>query len=405
MAQPNQDFSFPPTVLQVIPELDAGGAERTTVDVAAAVIAAGGKAIVVSRGGRLAHDLEEVGATLVRMPVHSKNPATIAINVFRLRRMIRRYGVSIVHARSRAPAWSALAAARRESVAFVTTYHGTYNTGGRAKEFYNSVMARGDRVIANSQFIADHISRQYPEYKDRVTVVHRGTDMKQFNPDAVSQERLEAIRSGWGVGEGAAPVVLLPGRLTRWKGQLLLIEALKELRDKHGIATTGILAGDAQGRDAYVAEVWSAVEAAGLKGAVRMVGHASDMPAACLAADVVVSTSIEPEAFGRIAVEAQAMRRPTIVSRHGGAMETVLTEPGSETGWRVPPGDVGALANCLKDVLQAPASVRSIIGDRARARVERLFSVENMCDRILDLYRELLEEHNKLSGDDPNLLS
>jgi glycosyltransferase involved in cell wall biosynthesis len=382
------------TVLQIIPRLDAGGAERTTIDVAQALVAAGARALVASEGGRLTSELQAVGGLLSPFPAATKNPLLMALNVRRLARLIRDEGVDIVHARSRAPAWVALAAMRLAPRPFVTTFHGAYSGRSALKLSYNSVMARGDAVIANSHYTAELIRRLYPFARDRIAVIPRGADFAKFSPASVDPIRVARLRRSWGA-EPQERIVLLAARLTAWKGQKVLIEAAKRLREGGLAGVRYVLAGDAQGRNAYVKELDALVDKAGLKGVVARVGHCEDMPAAFLAASVVAVPSTEPEAFGRSAVEAQAMGAPVVVSDLGAVPETVLAPPQipaeERTGWRVPPGDARALAEALAHALSLGASAREALARRARAHVERHFSLEQMTRATLGVYLSALE--------------
>lgn len=317
-------------ILQIIPALNAGGAERTTVDIAEAIAAAGGRALVATEGGRLVGELQAKGGVWLPFPADSKNPAAMALNVLKLANLCRREGVSLIHARSRAPAWVALGAARRLKLPFVTTYHGSYSGLSGVKVLYNSVMARGDVVIANSHYTADLIRNRHPDQaKDRIRVIHRGTDLSTFSPGAATAGRVEALRRSWGVASHER-IILLAARLTAWKGQRVLIEAAALLRDRGLKDIAVVLAGDAQGRTSYERELDSLVAARGLGGIVRRVGHCNDMPAAFRAASVVAVPSVEPEAFGRSAVEAQALGTPVVVTDIGAVPETVLAPPGVE---------------------------------------------------------------------------
>lgn len=381
------------TVMQIIPTLDAGGAERTTVDIAGAIFAAGGKALVVSEGGRLEAELSQTGADLIKLPVASKNPVTILKNAARLETIIRERGVSVVHARSRAPAWSALFAARAMKVPFLTTYHGAYNAKTPWKKFYNSIMASGDLVIANSQYTADQIAKAYKTKPGRLVVIPRGTDFSAFDREIISGGRVAAMKASWGLAGHAGPILILPGRLTRWKGQLVLVEAMRLLKEQgrlHDLAA--VLAGDDQGRTEYRAEVEAAIQAAGLEDRIVLAGHIEDMPAAYAASSIMVSASTDPEAFGRVAVEAAAMGLPVIASDHGGARETVIVEPeNARTGWRVPPGDPQALANAIRAVLELPEEERIAIGIAAAAFVRRRYSVQAMCRATLQAYLRVVD--------------
>ena len=382
------------TILQIIPRLDAGGAERTTIDVAAALAEVGAVAKVASEGGRLVSELQAKGGVWLPFPASSKNPFAMALNVRKLMRLIREEGVDLVHARSRAPAWVALGAAQATGTPWVTTYHGAYSGRSALKTLYNSVMARGDAVIANSEWTAALIAERHPFAQDRIRIIHRGADFRAFSPSAVEPARVQKLRREWG-SSPEERIVLVAARITPWKGHKTLIEAMKLLRSRSFLDAGAVFVGDSQGRNAYEKEIDQAVRAAGLEGRVRRVGHCSDMPAALLAASVVAVPSIRPEAFGRTAVEAQAMGTPVVVSDLGAAPETVLSPPGVEerdrTGWRIPPDDPAALAQALEAALALGASARDALALRARAHVTAHFSLEGMCAQTLDLYRNVLE--------------
>ena len=375
-------------VLQVVPELGAGGVERTAVDIAGGLVAAGHEAFVASAGGRLVAELESVGAHHVALPLATKNPLVMAANAVRLEALIARIGADIVHARSRAPAWSALLAARRTRRPFVTTYHGAYGQGagwaGRVKGFYNGVMARGDRVIANSGFTRDLLVERHGTDPARVTVIYRGTDIERLDPARVSPDAVARQRADWGVAP-EAKLLLLPARLTAWKGHRVLLDAARRL-DRADIAC--VFLGDPQGRDDYVRALHDRARGAGLLLATP--GHSADMATAYAAADVVVVPSTEPEAFGRTAVEAQAMGRPLVVADHGAMPETVRAwpEPGW-TGWRVAPGDADALAKALVEAMALDDAARAALAERARAQAAR-FGRARMIRETLACYQALL---------------
>lgn len=383
------------TILQIIPELDAGGAERTTIDVAAALAEAGARPLVAAEGGRLVSELQARGGVWLPFPAKTKNPLAMAANVPKLARLIREEGVDLIHARSRAPAWVALAAARMTKRPFVTTYHGSYAGRSAVKVAYNSVMARGDVVIANSDYTADLINQHHPFARERVRVIHRGTDFRRFAAGVVDPARVASLRAQWGV-EADARLVLLSARLTGWKGQKVLVEAAKRLVERGVTDVRYILAGDAQGRDGYVKELDDSIRRKGLEGIVRRVGHCEDMPAAFMASSVVVVPSTEPEAFGRVAVEAQAMGAPVVVSELGAAVETVLAPPrapaAERTGWSVPAGDAEALADAVGEALALGATARDGLASRARAHVLKRFSLERMIAETLDVYAALLQQ-------------
>ncbi|MDX2259860.1 MAG: glycosyltransferase family 4 protein [Hyphomicrobiaceae bacterium] len=385
---------MPPTILQIVPSLDTGGAELSAVEIAGAVTAAGARSLVLSQGGRLVASLIEAGAEHVDFPAATKNPARILWNAARLARMIVAERVSLVHARSRAPAWSALLAARRTGVPFVTTYHGAYNESGPFKKAYNSVMARADVVIANSAYTADLVRTRYGIAPERLTVIHRGVDAGQFDRSAIAPERIARLRRRWGLPDGA-PVILQPARLTMWKGQGVLIEAVRQLAEAGRLGSAHVvLAGSEQGRTAYRDDLAAAIATARLGGRVHLVGHVEDMPAAYAAADAVVIASIEPEAFGRTAVEAQAMGCPVIATRLGAPPETILAAPAvpreATTGWLVAPGDATALAGAIGEALGLSREARDAMALRARDHAASAFSLDAMRRATLIVYDRLL---------------
>jgi glycosyltransferase involved in cell wall biosynthesis len=315
------------------------------------------------------------------------------VNQRRLAELIRAESVALVHARSRAPAWVAYGATQRTGVPFVTTFHGAYSGSSPLKLRYNSIMAKGDVVIANSAFIAERIARLHPFAAERVRVIERGVDFRLFSPSEVDPARVQALRQAWQVAPGER-IVLLAARLSPWKGHKILIEAARHLMSRGLSNTKFILAGDVQDRGTYLKEVDAAIAKAGLGHVVRRTGHCADMPAALLAASLVVVPSTEPEAFGRVAAEAQAMGAAVVVTDLGGLPEVVLAPPGvdagARTGWRVPPGDAQALAAAMEEALGLGASAREALSARARAHVLRRFSVERMQAETLAAYAALL---------------
>ena len=314
-----------PTVMQVLPALVQGGVERTAVEIASAVGKAGGRCIVVSAGGPMQHDITRARAEHITLPVDSKNPFVMYANISRLAKIISDNNVDIVHARSRAPAWSAWAAAKRCGVPFVTTFHGTYSLGGRLKHRYNAIMTRGKRVIANSTFIAGHIRKNYGVPSAKLRIIHRGVDLDRFDAHKVKTQRVVGLANEWRLEDGL-PVVMLPGRLSRWKGQTVFIKAIAALGRKD---IRCLLVGSDQGRSDYRKELVKMIADNGLNEVVRIIENCNDMPAAYMLTDVVVSASTDPEAFGRVITEAQALGRPVIATDHGGARETVIQ---GETG-------------------------------------------------------------------------
>jgi glycosyltransferase involved in cell wall biosynthesis len=375
------------TLLQVTPELETGGAEQTTIDVAHAVIEAGGRALVAARGGRMVARLEEDGGRLAQMPVQSKNPLVMLGNAARLIDLIRKEKVSLVHARSRAPAHSALWAAHTTGVPFIATYHGVYHAKNSLKRWYNAVMTRGDLVIANSDFTRDHILTEHGIDPARVVTIPRGVDLSRFDPRKVDPARVDALRAAWGVPADKL-VFLLAGRLTRIKGQLSIVEAAARMKAAGRDDFVVLFAGDDQGRVDYRQEILNAIAGAGLTGVVKVVGHCDDMPAAYMACDVALLPTLKPESFGRAAVEPQVMERPVIVSDHGAARETLIQ---GETGWRAAVGDASAWATAMTHALDVGGPRRREMGEQAASRARRLYSVDAMCEATLQVYARVLE--------------
>ena len=383
-----------PTILQIIPELDTGGAELSTVEIADAIVRAGGRALVLSEGGRLAPRIAAVGGEFVPFAAATKNPVRMLGNARVIRHMIRREGVDLVHARSRAPAWSAFIAARRAGTPFVTTYHGAYGEKSRLKKAYNEVMAKGDIVIANSEYTKALVMSRYGTPEDRIEVIYRGVDGDIFDPASISAERKDALRSAW----GATPetrIVLQPARLTGWKGQTTVIEAARRLNETGALDDALIvLAGDAQGRDAYRRQLEAQIDAAGLEGKVIVPGHVDDIPAALAVSHLAIVASTEPEAFGRVGTEAQVMGCPVIATDIGAPPETVAAPPkvaaAEATGWLVPPGDAARLAAAMAEALSLAPEARKAQGERARDRVLTHFSLRAMRLETLGVYDRLL---------------
>jgi len=375
----------PPTVLQVVPELVTGGVERGTIDIAEALAEAGGKAFVASAGGPMETTLARVGGQHITMPAHSKNLLVMMRNIGRLQAIIEQHDIDIVHARSRAPAWSAMYAARRTGRPFVTTFHGTYGAQNALKRWYNRVMTKGVRTIAISQFIANHVRSTYGVDPGKVVVIHRGVDLEIFDPHAVAPGRFIPTAEKWRLPDGI-PVVMLPGRLTRWKGQRVFIDAIARLGRKDICA---VVLGSDQGRTAYRQELEDMIRKQELGSVVRLVEETPDMPATLMLADVVVSASTDPEAFGRVIAEAGAMGRPVIASDHGGAREQVIE---GETGWLVPPGDPDALAAAIERAVTLDKAKRERMSAAAIAQVHAKFAKTAMCAATLALYRQVAAE-------------
>lgn len=375
-------------ILQVIPDLSAGGAERTTVEIAEALKAAGAVPLVASAGGRLENELARAGGELIHFPkMGSKNPIDMLANAQGLAKLIRGRKVDLIHARSRAPAWSALRAARATAKPFVTTYHGVYNARTGLKRLYNSVMARGDTVIANSEFTASHIRSQHPAAADRIVVIPRGVDIAKFSPEAVVPERRTGLARDWLLGTENRLLILLPGRLTGWKGQREAVHAAGILSHRDLPPWRMVFAGDAQGRENYERELRELIGSLGLDDRISMVGHCADMPAALALADIVIAPSNEPEAFGRVAAEAGAMGVPVIGSDLGAQKEVIV--PG-ETGLLPPPGQPLALADAITDLVQRGPEGRQAMGRAAIARIREKFTKTALQRATLAVYDGLI---------------
>jgi glycosyltransferase involved in cell wall biosynthesis len=366
-------------ILQVLPAMVSGGVERGTIEIAEAITAAGWRAYVASAGGAMAAELGRVGAVHVTLPLATKNPGLMWRNAAALAGLLRAEEIGLIHARSRAPAWSAWLAARRGGARFVTTYHGAYNEGVPGKRLYNSIMARGERVIAISRFIADHIQARHGTDPARIRLIPRGVDPRRFDPARAAPAAVATLRDAWGALP-ATPVLLLPGRLTRWKGAATLVAALPLLPGAIGVVAGG-------GNPGFAEELRAQAERLGVADRLRLLGHVDDLAVALAAADIVLHASVEPEAFGRTVIEAQAMARPVVAADLGGPRETV--EEGV-TGWRVTPGDPAALAERLRAVLAMPEAARAAIGLAARAAVLRHNSTAAMQAATIGVYRELL---------------
>ena len=372
-----------PGVLQVLPALESGGVERGTLEIAEALIANGFRSYVASEGGALVSRLEGKGSHHFTLPMASKKPLTMLRNVKRLKKIINQYGIGLIHARSRAPAWSAYFAAKQCGIPYVTTFHGHYSLGGGLKKWYNSIMTRGDRVIAISDFTADHIQRTYHPENANLVTIHRGVDVDIFNPKQLHHERMIALTREWQLPDEGT-IILAPGRITRWKGQSVLVEALAQLPDRDFLC---IFLGDDSGHPQYRRELERKVLDLKLAGNVRFAGATLDMVSAYTLAHIVVVPSLRPEAFGRVPAEAGAMQRPVIATNHGGARETVID---GSTGWLVKPGSADALAKALHEAMHIDKELYDAMGKAAREHICTHFNKKTMCDKTLSVYRELL---------------
>ena len=372
------------TVLQIIPSMGAGGAEQACVDVTAGLVKAGHRALVISKGGHRVEEIIKAGGEHVTKPVHSKNPLVMARNAQWLKNYIREQKVDIVHARSRAPAWSALWASRKAGSAFVTTNHAAYKFSNSFKRFYNSVMVRADRVIAISDFIASHIQAHYKVGFEKIRTIPRGIDLTKFVPDKISDDRRNALRQAWGIAPGQR-LILVPSRLSPIKGQSVLIEAMTqlplELRQ-----VQAIILGHDQGRSDYRRQLAQLINDKHLQNRVKLVEHCDDMPAAYSLADLVVAPSLVPEGFGRVPVEAMIMGVPVVATDLGGFSETIRT---GATGWLVPPNDPTHLAKAIAQAFELTPEERSVIIQTAQNHAKTRYSKDKMVADTLAVYTEL----------------
>lgn len=374
-----------PVIMQVIPELGPGGAEQGCIDIAAEIMRSGAQAIVVSHGGHRVHELARFGAMHIDLPVHSKNPLVMWKNIGRLKKIIKKHKVDIVHARSRAPAWSVMQACKGTNARYMTTCHAPYNISGKTKQFYNSAIAKGERVIAISNYVAQYLLDHYKVDHRNIRLIHRGIALEKFHPTVVTPAHLIKISAQWRLPDGAS-IVMMPGRITRWKGHHVLIEAISRL-NRNDIFC--VLIGSDQGRTEYRQELEKTIEEKALGGQIRIIDHCDDMPAAYMLSTVVVSASTDPEGFGRVPVEAQAMGRPVIATDHGGAQETIIR---NETGWLIPPNDPVALAEAIEEALNLTPTQRSVLATQAMAHIAHNFTREKMADETMNVYAELLQE-------------
>jgi len=372
-------------VLQVLPSLGYGGAERGCVDVAAALVRAGATALVASRGGPLVAELEAAGARHLTLPAASKNPLVMARNIGRLRAIIRRQGVGLIHARSRAPAWSAWRAARLERVPFLTTFHAAYHYSSRPKRLYNSVMAKGDHIIAISQYLEAHVRNTYGVPAERITVVPRGIDLARFDPAQIDPDRVAKLRHQLAL-PAEKRLIVMPGRFSRLKGQMEVVQALAQL----GRTNVHVLLMGPDGRDGRFREaVRQSAQSLGVAAQLTLAPASADMPTIYALADLVLVASNEPEGFGRVAAEAQAMGKPVVVTDIG-ALPEVIEE--GETGFIVPPGDPAGLADGLRRALDLDDAARQRLCETGRRRACDRFSVDAMTGATLEVYQTLLRE-------------
>ncbi|MDC0150709.1 glycosyltransferase family 4 protein [Candidatus Pelagibacter sp.] len=377
-------------VLQVIPKLGYGGAETGCYDIAHYLPENKCKSFIVTSGGELIKHINKEKVKLIRLPVHSKNPLLIFINSIILIGIILFFNISIVHARSRAPAWSCLLATKLTNRKFVTTFHGTYNFGGKLKKFYNSVMVRSDLIIAGSNFIFSHINENYSEYlkiKKKFLVIFRGINVDYFDSSTKLETDEKKLLNKWKINK-EKKIILVPGRLTSWKGQELLIEAMNLVKVELGYeAFHVVILGSDQGRNLYKKKLIRLTEQYRLTNQIKFIDHCNDMALAYKVSDIVISPSIEPEAFGRVAVEAQSMEKLIIASNIGGSNETIINE---KTGLLFESGDAKSLSEKIIHAIMMDETSLELLGKEGRKNIIKKFNVEKMCFSTYSEYKRLL---------------
>ena len=377
-------------VLQVIPKLGYGGAETGCYDLAHYLNEVGCKSYIITSGGELIKYIDKKKVTLIKLPVHSKNPLLIFINAIIIIGIILFFNISIVHARSRAPAWSCLIATKLTRRKFVTTFHGTYNYKGKLKKLYNSVMVRSDLIIAGSNFIFTHINENYSEYfkkKKKFLVIFRGINTDYFDKSTILEKDETQLLKNWEVNK-EKKIILMPGRLTSWKGQELFIEAINLVKVELGYeAFHAIILGSEQGRDLYKKKLIRLSEQYRLANQIKFVENCRNMALAYKISDVIVSASIEPEAFGRVAVEAQSMEKIIIASNIGGSNETIINE---KSGFLFESGNANALSKQIIRAITMDEKSLELIGREGRKNVVKKFNVEKMCFSTYSEYKRLL---------------
>ena len=373
-------------ILQVLPELNQGGVELGTIEIASELQKRGIKNFVASEGGRMEGALERLKVKHFTLPLKTKNIFKMWLNSLRLAKIIKENGITVVHARSRAPAWSAYWAAKKCGVHYITTFHGTYGLGPKGiKKIYNQVMTFGERVIAISNHSKEHIIKNYGTDENKIRLIARCVNMENFDVENTSAERMIKFLEENSI-PADKPLVTLIGRLTNWKGQKLLIEALSKIKDMDFHC---LLIGDDQGRTQYSEELHDMIEEYGMEDRYTFIRHVSDVPAAMLVSDVVLSTSIEPEAFGRIAIEGQAMGRIVVASDIGGSKETVID---GVTGKLFKSGDADDLANAISWALSLSKEDKDKIGANAIKNIKEHFTKQIMCDKTISVYEELINQ-------------
>lgn len=371
------------TILQVLPALVSGGVERGTVDISKAIVASGNISIVSSRGGKLENQILSHGAKYVKLPLHSKNPLVILLNSLRLALLVKKYKVDIIHARSRAPAWSAYIASKITNCKFITTFHGYYRNKGIIKKYYNSVMLRGQKVIAVSNFIKQHLLKEYQCDKSKISVIPRAVDLEYFNPKNIHISRISNLQNRFLIPDEQF-IIVFPARLTPWKGHEVLLGALSLIKDMKIFC---LIVGDTHQHSRYYKKLISLTAKLGIEDKVSFTGVVEDMPTLYMVSDLVVAPSVKSEAFGRIPIEAQSMQKIVIATKIGGYTETIID---GKTGFLVEPENPIALANKIKEVYSFTKKKKVDIGNISRKHVEAKFSLSQMQAATMKVYKKLI---------------
>ena len=381
-------------ILQIIPSLKSGGIERGVVEINNYLVKNGFNSFVLSSGGKMVYQIEQGGGRHITMDVATKNPFKMFMNIFKIRKIIKENNIDLVHVRSRAPAWSAYFACKKIKCPLVSTVHGNYSVGNFLfswlKRFYNSSMVRADKIICVSNYIKEYAYKNYRIFRKKleagnVEVIHRGVDVDLFNPSNVSQERIIALIDKMQVANDL-PIILLPGRLTEWKGQLYFMDVLSMVKNKNYLC---LIVGDAKDHEDYLNKLKDKIKEKHLEGLVKIEDNISDMSAGYMLADIVVSTSIRGEAFGRVVPEAQAMKKMVIATSIGGSLETIIDD---KTGWLVDPNNKKKFAEIIDKVLNMSREEKAKIGEVARQHIVDNYTTEKMCSKTINLYNKMLNK-------------
>ena len=373
------------SIIQVLPALNQGGVERGTIEIATALKEAGIPNFVISSGGKMVPELIKIGVEHITLPVATKNPIKLWLNAKKMAKIFKEKKAGLIHVRSRAPAWSVKWASQKTGIPYIATYHGRYGTKPALKKLYNRVMVQGEKVVAVSNFIKKHLMNEYQVPESKIVVIHRGADINLFNPECVGQDKVQSFLVAHDIPLDK-PVISLVGRLTRMKGQSVMLEAIKQM--KHQGITVLLVGGNPKGD--YDKELQSQLAELPEETTVKIFAvTGKEMPVVYAASDIFVQPSLIPESFGRSIAEAGAMKRVVIAAAHGGAVE--LIEEG-KTGFLTPVGDAKMLAEVVDKVLDMPLKQRAQIGEKAAARMRQNFTIQKMCDKTLALYREFLKD-------------